>query len=200
MRRRTSPPARPEPGGRAAGESRGVPAPGDPHWERLGGGRLVRRSEGGHGCCYAGVGRLLPAPGAVQPPDQGQRATLTLRLGCAEALLVLPEAVPNLREALSVAREPADRAVAALGIGRVLWAQGRSAEAADSSAKLLPSSTTTRAPCRRSSWELMRSASVSDRPLTIWIRCAGPTLTRTPSRQTLRGVVSRSPTGRSRER
>jgi DNA-binding CsgD family transcriptional regulator len=65
-----------------------------------------------------------------EPPDQGQRATLMLRLGRAEALLALPEAVPHLREALSVTREPADRAVAALGIGRLLWAQGRSAEAA----------------------------------------------------------------------
>ena len=72
-----------------------------------------------------------------EPPDQGQRATLILRLGHAEALSALPGAVPHLREALSVTREPADRAGAALGIGRILWAQGRSAEAADTLRKAL---------------------------------------------------------------
>ena len=66
-----------------------------------------------------------------EPPDQGQRAKLVLTLGRAEATCALPDAVPRLRTALSLTRDPADRAVAGLVIGRILCAQGRSAEAAD---------------------------------------------------------------------
>ena len=123
-----------------------------------------------------------------------------LRLGRAEALLALPEAVPHLREALSVTREPADRAVAALGIGRLLWAQGRSAEAAETLRKALAElnhdDVTLSSQLMGTHALCVRLGPTAD----DLISCTGSTLTRTPSRQTLPGVVSRSPSGRSRER
>jgi len=66
-----------------------------------------------------------------EPPSTSRRPELLLELGSAEALLAAPEALPRLREALELSREPMKRGTAALGIGRMLCAQGRYAEAAE---------------------------------------------------------------------
>jgi tetratricopeptide (TPR) repeat protein len=66
-----------------------------------------------------------------EPPSPSRRPELVLQLGRAEALLAAPEALPRLREALELIHEPIERGTAALGIGRMLCAQGRYAEAAE---------------------------------------------------------------------
>ncbi len=83
------------------------------------------QAKGATDSAIAYLGRAL-----LEPPSPGQRATLLLALGRAEALTIGPSAVEHLTEAYELLGDARERAAAAQILARALLLTGQPAEAA----------------------------------------------------------------------